>query len=142
MGNRLFIAGDLSLNGRLSILNDVSMSRNLAVGLQVNATSFNATSDYRIKSNIISLDNTFIVDNLRPVYYFNNILNKNDIGLIAHELQDFYPCLVNGVKDGESIQNINYNGVIGILINEIKNMKIEINNLKSEIEIIKLNNIT
>ena len=142
MGNRLFIAGDLSLNGRLSILNDVSMSRNLAVGLQVNATSFNATSDYRIKSNIISLDNTFIVDNLRPVYYFNNILNKNDIGLIAHELQDFYPCLVNGVKDGESIQNINYNGVIGILVNEIKNMKIEINNLKSEIENIKLNNIT
>jgi hypothetical protein len=89
----------------------------------VTAGSFNATSDYRIKENVVDLDFNFTVDNLRPVSYTNIITGKQDIGLIAHELQEHYPCLVMGQKDGNYNQCVNYTGLIGILINEIKTLK-------------------
>ena len=89
----------------------------------VTATSFNATSDYRIKENIKPLDSTFTVDLLNPVTYFNKQLEKQDVGLIAHELQEVFPFLVTGEKDGESNQSVNYNGLIGVLIKEIQDLK-------------------
>jgi hypothetical protein len=45
------------------------------------------------------------------------------VGFIAHEVQEVYPFLVNGVKDGAAIQSINYNGFIGILTKEIQVLK-------------------
>jgi hypothetical protein len=84
---------------------------------------FNTTSDYRIKENVKLLDMQFKVDYLNPVTYMNNQTQKQDIGLIAHELQEIYPELVNGVKDGPVLQSINYIGLIPVLINEIKNIK-------------------
>jgi hypothetical protein len=89
----------------------------------VDAPSYNATSDYRIKENVVELDDSYVVDHLKPVTYKNIKLNKQDIGLIAHELQEIFPDLVNGTKDGENLQTINYNGLIPILIKEIKELK-------------------
>jgi hypothetical protein len=70
------------------------------------------------------------VDSLKPVTYFNKKTEKQDIGLIAHEVQEKYPCLVNGEKDGEDYQSINYAGLIPILIKEIQDLKKEIKSLK------------
>jgi hypothetical protein len=91
-------------------------------------------SDYRVKENVISLDNKFIVDYLNPVTYRNKETNQKMIGLIAHELQEIYPELVNGLKDGAEIQTVNYIGLIPVLINEIKNIKSEIKSLKQLLE--------
>jgi hypothetical protein len=68
---------------------------------------------------------------LNPVTYINKQTKKQDIGLIAHELQEYYPELVTGEKDGSETQTVNYIGLIPILINEIKNMKTEIKELKN-----------
>ena len=95
----------------------------LDVSGNVNATSYNTSSDYRIKENVVSLDESFKVDQLRPVTYKNVHSGKQDIGLIAHELQQEYPFLVTGVKDGENLQSVNYIGLIGILIKEIQELK-------------------
>ena len=90
------------------------------------STNFNATSDYRIKTNVVSLEDTPItIDNLRPVMYTNLLSNKEDIGFIAHEVQEHIPFLVSGEKDGEHHQSINYNGMIGILTKEIQELKKE-----------------
>jgi hypothetical protein len=105
----------------------------LDVSGNVNATSYNSSSDYRIKNDIIPLDEKFTVDNLRPVTYNNTSLGKQDIGLIAHELQEVYPFLVNGEKDGENLQSVNYTGLIGILIKEIQDLKKEVKMLKEKI---------
>ena len=104
---------------------------------QINASSFNATSDYRIKENVITLDETYTIDKLRPIKYFNKLTKKEDIGVIAHELQEQYPYLVNGEKDAENNQSVNYTGIIGLLINEIQNMKKQINELKSQVDSFK-----
>ena len=87
-------------------------------------------SDYRIKSSIKTLEETFI-DKLNPVTYVNNNTGKQDIGLIAHELQNVYPFLVKGEKDGKELQQVNYIGLIPILIKEIQELKKRINELSS-----------
>jgi methyl-accepting chemotaxis protein len=89
----------------------------------VNAFSYNATSDYRIKTDVKSLDASFNVDVLKPVTYTNTRHGRKDVGFIAHEVQEHYPFLVNGEKDGENMQSLNYIGLIGILTKEIQDLK-------------------
>jgi hypothetical protein len=86
----------------------------------ITGAAFNATSDYRIKENVQNLDiSLYNVDKLRPVIY-NQIDNgKINMGLIAHELQEYFPFLVEREKDGEQTQSVNYIGLIGLLIKEI-----------------------
>ena len=106
-------------------------------GGNVNAINFVSTSDYRIKENVETLDSRYTTDNLRPVTYLNKKLGKQDIGLIAHELQEIYPELVNGVKDGEEMQSVNYIALIPILIKEIQELKKEIKSVKIELNELK-----
>jgi hypothetical protein len=67
---------------------------------------------------------------LKPVYFKFNKDNKESIGLIAHELQEYYPFLVEGEKDGENIQSVNYSGLIGVLIKEIQELKKRVSKLE------------
>ena len=119
--------------GNLAIgIPNPSYAYNLDISGTARATSFNATSDYRIKANIQNLNDTFSVDYLRPIYYFNKEANKEDIGFIAHEVQEHYPYLVSGEKDGQQFQALNYNGIMGILVKDVKECKAEIKRLKRE----------
>jgi hypothetical protein len=99
----------------------------------VGALSFQARSDYRIKKDIRTLDKEFTIDNLNPVIY--KLIDNGQIqsGFIAHEVQEYYPFLVNGDKDGERIQSINYSGLIPILVKEIQDLKKEISNIKDKL---------
>jgi hypothetical protein len=149
LNNRLFVGGDVSFNSRLFVNSDVSFNRRLNVGydssingnltvtLNVTAQSFNATSDYRIKNFAKELNTNHIIDNIRPIEYTNNVLNKKDLGILAHELQEIYPFLVTGEKDGKELQTVNYNGIIALLVNEVKNLKKEFKIMKNELEILK-----
>jgi hypothetical protein len=116
----VYIPGTLSVSGNLSIsaiLGDITVTGN------VTATAFITSSDYRIKENVVKLDDSYVIDNLNPVTYKNIKTDTQDIGLIAHELQEIFPDLVKGTKDGEELQSINYTGLIPILIKEIKDLK-------------------
>jgi hypothetical protein len=109
----------------------------VTVNKTVTALAFNVTSDYRIKEDVYSLHiipDEFTVDKLKPVCYYNTQTQKQDIGIIAHELQEEYPFLVNGEKDGENYQSVNYTGLIGILIKEIQELKTRIIELEQKIE--------
>jgi hypothetical protein len=99
-------------------------------GGQINSTTFNATSDYRIKDNVICLDESFVVDNLKPIHYYNTSAKRHDIGFLAHEVQEHFPYLVSGKKDGPDMQSVNYNGFIGLLVKEVKQLKAELKQLK------------
>jgi hypothetical protein len=129
-----FVSGDISGNGNLDITGDISGNGDLFVRGSVEASSYNATSDYRIKDNIRNLDDSDTISNLRPVKYVNKLSNKNDFGLIAHELQLEYPDLVSGTKDGTEYQSVNYTGLISILIKEIQDLKIITSNQTIKLE--------
>ena len=81
------------------------------------------TSDYRIKENVTELNETDTVDALVPIQYNNTLSGNHEFGLLAHELQEIYPDLVNGEKDGDEYQRVQYNGLIGVLVKEVQDLK-------------------
>ena len=122
----LMASGSVGIN-KLSPNN----SYELDVNGDVNATSYNASSDYRIKENVVPIsDTSYNIDNIRPVTYTNTKMEKQDFGVIAHELQEQIPFLVNGEKDGEHHQSVNYNGLIGLLLNEVQQLKKRVQELE------------
>ena len=86
---------------------------NITISASISSTTFTSTSDDRIKKNVLLLDHSFNVNRLRPASYVNTVSENQDIGLIAHELRE----------QNINIQTIDYIGIIGILINEINNLK-------------------
>jgi hypothetical protein len=107
---------------------DVSGNMRISIGtLRVSGTgtaqSWPTWSDYRIKTNIEPLSEKYTINNLNPVHYTNLLSNKQDIGFIAHEVQNTYPELVIGAKDDTEYQSLNYNGLIPILTKEVKDIK-------------------
>jgi hypothetical protein len=119
------------LGGNVGIgINSLNPSTALYVSGTTTSTDFNAISDYRIKENVHALDEGDTIDGLRPVKYLNKLTKGLDIGLIAHELQEFYPFLVKGEKDGPENQSVNYIGLIGVLIKEIQELKARVSKLE------------
>ena len=105
---------------------------NITVSGTVTAAAFVATSDYRVKDNVKEIDENYTIDNLRPVHYDNQLTRKHDIGFIAHEVQEIFPFLVNGLKDGPQNQSLNYIGLIGLLVKEIQELKDKVTELEKK----------
>jgi hypothetical protein len=133
-GSLLSVVGNTTMLGNTSINGNLSVSRSVTINgtAIIGGTSY--TSDYRIKSNIEQLDGSYTVQNLIPRKYYNKQMNRYDLGLIAHELQEQYPLLVNGEKDGENYQSVNYIGLIPLLINDIQNQQQQIFKLTNQLE--------
>ena len=89
--------------------------------IQVNGVDLG--SDYRIKQEVQQIPSYPNIDNLNPVMYQNTITGKQDMGFIAHELQEHFPFLVSGEKDGPQNQSVNYIGLIALLTKEIQDLK-------------------
>jgi hypothetical protein len=87
------------------------------------ATTVTQSSDHRIKENVTELNETDTVDALVPIQYNNTVSGNHEFGLLAHELQEVYPDLVVGDKDGAEYQQVHYNGLIGVLVKEIQELK-------------------
>lgn len=117
-------------NDTIFITSDLAVDGNIYASGSMYATSFVNTSDYRIKDIIEPLDSSYSVDNLKPIKYFNKKSEKEEIGFLAHEVQESFPCLVTGEKDGKELQTLNYMGLIGVLTKEIQLLKAEVAELK------------
>ena len=126
----------LNITGPITGLNTLTISgaitglSTLIITGAATAASFTSTSDYRIKDVIEPLNSSYSVSNLKPIKYLNKITGCKEIGFLAHEVQEVFPCLVTGEKDGEHNQTINYIGLIGVLVQEIQQLKADILLLK------------
>ena len=115
----------------VTVADTVYITGDLNVSGNITATGTITPSDYRIKDIIEPLNSDlYSVDNLKPVKYFNKKSKKEEIGFLAHEVQESFPCLVTGKKDGEGLQTLNYIGLIGILTKEIQCLKADVAELK------------
>jgi hypothetical protein len=94
---------------------------------EVTAVDFNSTSDFNLKTNIHTVDNALeIVDNLRGVSFEWKENGKKSYGVIAQELEKVLPELVKG----DDPKTVSYSGIIGVLIESIKELKKEVEKLK------------
>lgn len=127
---------------------------NVKVIGNVTATTVTTTSDLRLKNNIRQIENGSLskimemnvvryglknqeVNILEPTeeakYLYSpdsDILKQEHIGLIAQELQQIYPELVNEGDDG--YLSVNYIEIVPILIKSIQELKTKVDILENE----------
>ena len=97
------------------------------------AGDLTVNSDMRLKSNIVSLGNTvsklLLIDGKSYTMKANEAIEK--IGLLAQEVQKAFPELVKESGDEEGTLSVNYQGMIPVLINAIKEQQEQIDELKA-----------
>ena len=106
---------------------------------------FAPTSDYRLKQNIKDYkEGLHNISNLRPVTYQMKSHPEHTVrGFIAHEVQEYIPSAVHGVKDGIDengkaiIQDFCREELITDMVSAIKQLKDEVDSLKAEIKSLK-----
>jgi hypothetical protein len=90
-------------------------------------TSYNITSDYRLKDIAGPVTNSgAFIDKLNPVQGSWKSDGSRFIGFLAHELQEASETVVGtGVKDGEEMQSIDYSNaeLIANLVAELKSLR-------------------
>ena len=120
-------------------------------GITLNSTSttFNTSSDYRLKKDVEPMVNALAtVALLKPVTYKWKADNSNGQGFIAHELAEVFPEAVSGEKDAMetyvdedgneqtriSPQGIDTSFLVATLTAAIQELKAEVDSLKAQLE--------
>lgn len=89
-----------------------------------------SSSDIRTKENIETVENSLdLVSQLRGVWY--NKIGEDDrkVGVIAQEVEEVLPEVVK--TDTEGMKSVDYGKMVGVLIEAIKDLKKEIDELRS-----------
>ena len=95
------------------------------------ATDFNSTSDIRLKTNIQTIEDPLAkIIQIEGVSFNWKENNKPALGVIADQVQEILPELVT---DGDP-KTVNYNGLIGLLIEAVKEQQVQITELKSKLD--------
>ena len=107
----------------------------------VSSSEFVTTSDKRLKTNIVTLENSLEkVLNLRGVNFdwidTKKYTDKRQIGFIAQEVEEVAPELVNQNND---YKTVNYAQTVSLLVEAIKDQNDIINDLIDEVDYIKKN---
>ncbi|MDA9285011.1 tail fiber domain-containing protein [Flavobacteriaceae bacterium] len=93
-------------------------------------------SDSRLKSNIVTLGSTLsrllLIDGKSYTMKANESISK--IGLLAQEVQAAFPELVKTSNNSEGTLSVNYQGMIPVLLNAIKEQQAQIDELKALIK--------
>lgn len=129
----LLSASTVSVNTlSASTINGASahLTSTLAVDGGITADNYNATSDARLKENIIPFKyNRSILD--LPIYKYNFIgEDSTEIGCLAQDLEKIYPELVT--KTARGYLAIKETKLIYLLLEEIKKLKTEVDSLKNK----------
>lgn len=110
---------------KLTVTGDVRIS---GVGT---ATEFVSTSDINLKENITVIDNPITkLSELRGVT-FDWKQGGSSVGVIAQDVEKIFPQAVRGEKNNKGV---NYNAIIGLLVESIKEQQKEIDELKSRLD--------
>jgi hypothetical protein len=107
-------------NGDTTVSNDLTVSGDVVV-----------SSDARLKSNIVSLGSTLsrllLIDGKSY-----EMKGKQKIGVLAQEIKEVFPELVS--KDDNEMLAVNYQGLVPVLINALKEQDDKISRLENLVE--------
>ncbi|MDY2737104.1 tail fiber domain-containing protein [Intestinibacter sp.] len=118
----------LLVNGLSEFTSKATFEAGISVTGTAEATTFNATSDKRLKENIIDYKPEKSILDL-PIKKFDFIDGpKNQIGCIAQDLKEICPEIVNENEKG--YLSIQENKLVYLLLDEVKKLKNEVEELK------------
>lgn len=103
-----------------------------SISVTTTLTSYNVTSDYRLKQDFKQFNGLDLVSKIKVYDYEWKADNSRMNGVIAHELQEVIPYAVTGEKDGDAMQQVDYSKLVPILVQAIQELKSEIEILKNK----------
>ena len=116
--------------GGIGSITNLTVSGNAYITGITTSTDFNSLSDISLKTNVNTIcDPLEKVMQIRGVTFDWRENQRSSAGVIAQEIEKILPELVNG----EEIKTVNYNGLIGLLIECVKKQQEEINELKGRL---------
>ena len=122
---------NLTVQGNISVSGFSTFSGNVFVSGIITATDFNSASDIRLKENIQKIDNPIDkIIRIEGVTFDWKTNNKSSMGVIAQNIEKVLPQLVHG----EDSKTVNYNGIIGLLIECVKTQQEQIDNLNRRLD--------
>ena len=125
----VFVAGEGNQTPNIKTASE-PLTYNPSTG-ELSATDFNSLSDLTLKENIVNIpDAISIVENLRGVRFNWKQSGKHSIGMIAQEVENVLPEIVGTVANDK--KTVAYGNMIGILVEAIKELKQEINDIKRD----------
>jgi hypothetical protein len=117
--------------GTTNATSKLTVSGNLLVTGIITATDFNSASDIRLKENIQKIDNPIDkIIKIDGVRFDWKVDNKPSMGVIAQNIEEVLPELVNG----DDSKTVNYNGIIGLLIECVKTQQEQIDELNRRLD--------
>jgi hypothetical protein len=128
-------AGDMVLANQFSGYRVYVASYSGGVYLTSGATSWTANSDIRLKNINSHIENA--VEKLSTLQtinfsYKDDKTNKQNLGLIAQEVEKIFPELID--KNGDGMLGVRYTELVPVLIKAIQEQQKEINELKLKIK--------
>ena len=103
-----------------------------SVSITSSAVAYNTSSDYRLKEDLQDFAGLDMISKI-PVYDFKWKADDNrSYGVMAHELEEVLPQAVNGEKDAEEMQSVDYSKIVPLLVKSIQELKKEIEILKNK----------
>jgi hypothetical protein len=94
-----------------------------------------AYSDVRLKTNIETIQNALdTVSKMRGVTYKRIDSGEKGIGVIAQEMKEVLPEVVMEAASEDEFMSVSYGNIVGVLIEAIKELKAEIEELKGQIK--------
>jgi len=125
--SKLTVQGDVLVTG-IATINRLSSP--VGTFTTVTANDYNSISDFNFKKNIKPFENALDkVVQINGVTFEWKNTNSQSAGIIAQDVEKVFPELVN---NGD-FKTVNYNGLIGVLIESIKELKQEVDELKKKI---------
>jgi hypothetical protein len=97
------------------------------------STSYNTTSDYRLKQDFKDFNGLELLSKIKTYDYEWKLNKTRSYGVIAHELQSVINYAVTGVKDGKEMQGVDYSKIVPVLIKAVQEQQAQINDLKSQL---------
>ena len=119
------LGGNLDLNSK-----NITGTGNIDITGTVTATDINSASDIKLKKNIKAIKNPISkIMEIEGVSFNWKSNNKPSLGVTADHLQNILPELVKE----DDIKSVNYNGLVGLLIECVKNQQKQIDELKDQL---------
>jgi hypothetical protein len=146
---QIFVGTTLGLGGRMVVNNNASAGIDIFDGSNAGgfirffnngaspigsivttngfSTTYNSTSDYRLKEDLKELNGLDKVLAIKIYNYKWKTIEERMDGVLAHELAEILPYAVTGEKDAEQMQGVDYSKIVPVLVKAIQELNERLN---------------
>jgi hypothetical protein len=131
-GGQFLILNRLDVNGTVISFNRSAVEVG-TISITASATSYNTSSDYRLKQSVEPLAGGLAkLKSLAPkTFEFKVEPDVKVDGFIAHEVQAVVPQAVTGEKDGEQMQGIDMSKLVPVLVAAMQELSAKVEALEA-----------